>query len=314
MYVVTGGAGFIGSNLVKGLNQQGIKDIIVVDDLTEGTKFSNIVSCDIKDYLDKDIFLEKVQQNKIKNIKAIFHQGACSTTTEWNGRYMMENNYEYSKKLFHVCLSESVPFIYASSAAVYGLTDTFIENPAHESPLNVYGYSKLQFDRYVRNHLSDASSQVVGLRYFNVFGPGEYHKGSMASVIFHFYNQLRSQGVMKLFDGYASYQAGEQRRDFIYVDDVVNVNLWFAQHPKIKGIYNVGTGKSRSFNDVAKAVLNYHGSGKIEYIPFPDHLKKRYQSFTEADVNQLRNVGYQQAFTELEEAVHRYLGQFPEDF
>ncbi len=311
MYVVTGGAGFIGSNIVKGLNQQGITDILVVDDLTDGTKFNNIVSCQIQDYLDKDIFLTKIRDPKfLQNIDKIIHQGACSTTTEWDGRYMMNNNYEYSKELFHACVAEQIPFIYASSAAVYGLTDTFVEEPKYESPLNVYGYSKLQFDRYVRRYLPSIKSQVVGLRYFNVFGPGEHHKGTMASVMFHFYNQLRSQGVMKLFASYDDYQDGEQRRDFIYINDVVNVILWFAQNPDVSGIYNVGTGQSRSFNDVAKAVLDYHGSGKVEYIPFPDHLKGRYQSFTEADISQLKNAGYQTAFTSLEDAVKDYLRQF----
>lgn len=311
MYIVTGGAGFIGSNLVKALNKKGINDIIVVDDLTDGAKYKNIVDCNIKDYIDKDVLLTKIQDSKfIKQVKIIFHQGACSTTTEWDGRYMMNNNYEYSKDLFHCCISTEIPFIYASSAAVYGLTDTFVEEPKHESPLNVYGYSKLQFDRYVRQYLPTLKSQVVGLRYFNVFGPGEYHKGSMASVIFHFYKQLLAQGVMKLFAANDNYDNGEQRRDFIYVNDIVDVILWFADNKHAKGIYNVGTGKSRSFNDVAAAVLNYHGSGKIEYIPFPDHLKGHYQSFTEADITLLKNAGYQQAFTSLENAVEDYLKQF----
>lgn len=313
MHIVTGGAGFIGSNIVKGLNQRGITDILVVDDLSDGTKFNNIVNCQIQDYLDKDIFLTKIHDPKfVQNIDIIIHQGACSTTTEWDGRYMMNNNYEYSKELFHACVAEQIPFIYASSAAVYGLTDTFVEEPKYESPLNVYGYSKLQFDRYVRRYLPGIKSQVVGLRYFNVFGPGEYHKGSMASVMYHFYKQLCSQGTMKLFAGHDNYQDGEQRRDFIYINDVVNVVQWFAQNNQVSGIYNVGTGQSRSFNDVANAVLNYHGSGKIEYIPFPDHLKSRYQSYTEANISHLKNAGYNTPFTSLEDAVQDYLKQFRE--
>lgn len=311
MHVVTGGAGFIGSNIVKGLNQRGITDILVVDDLTDGTKFNNIVNCQIQDYLDKDTFLTKIHDPKfIQNIDIVIHQGACSTTTEWDGRYMMTNNYEYSKELFHACVAEQIPFIYASSAAVYGLTDTFIEEPKYESPLNVYGYSKLQFDRYVRRYLPSIKSQVVGLRYFNVFGPGEYHKGTMASVIYHFYKQLQSQGLMKLFAGFDNYQDGEQRRDFIYINDVVNVVQWLSENNQISGIYNVGTGQSRSFNDVASAVLNYHGAGQVEYIPFPDHLKGRYQSFTEANISQLKNAGYETPFTSLEDAVKDYLQQF----
>lgn len=312
MYIVTGGAGFIGSNIVKALNQRGINDIIVVDDLTDGTKFTNIVDCTIKDYLDKDVFITKMNDTKFVNqIKIIFHQGACSATTEWNGRYMMENNYEYSKKLFHSSIDAQIPFIYASSAAVYGLTDTFQEDPQYESPLNVYGYSKLQFDRYVRPYLSNIKNQVVGLRYFNVFGPREYHKGSMASVIYHFYKQLRANGVMKLFEGIDSYGHGEQQRDFVYVDDIVKVVLWFADNNQVSGIFNVGTGQCRSFNDVAKSVLDYHGSGKIEYIPFPEHLKGHYQSYTQADISLLRKSGYQEQFTSLESAVKDYLSQFP---
>lgn len=308
MYVVTGGAGFIGSNLVKSLNRRGITDVLVVDDLTDGTKFKNIVDCEIVDYLDKNVFLDKLTDNHyLKKIKTIFHEGACSTTTEWNGRYMMENNYEYSKRLLHACMDSQIPLIYASSAAVYGLTPTFLESSDYESPLNVYGYSKLQFDRYVRKLLPVSSSQIVGLRYFNVFGPRESHKGAMASVMYHFNNQLKSQGIVKLFKGCDHYGDGEQRRDFIYVDDVVNVNLWFLENPHISGIFNVGTGQSRSFNDVAKAVIDYHGHGKIEYVPFPDHLKGYYQSFTEADINLLKSHGFDEPFTSLEEGIQQYL-------
>ncbi|MBA2654533.1 MAG: ADP-glyceromanno-heptose 6-epimerase [Gammaproteobacteria bacterium] len=310
MLVVTGGAGFIGSNLVKSLNKRGYSDVLVVDDLTDGIKFKNLVDCEITDYLDKDNFLTKLQnQNFISNIEAIFHQGACSTTTEWNGRFMMENNYEYSKTLLHACLDAKIPLIYASSAAVYGLTKTFKELPEYESPLNVYGYSKLQFDRYVRRFLNQGNSQIVGLRYFNVFGAGEDHKGSMASVIFHFYHQLKSSGTLKLFEGCEGYENGEQRRDFLYVDDVTTANLWFLDNEQASGIFNLGTGTSRSFNDVANAVLDYFGKGNIEYIPFPNHLKGHYQSFTEADISLLRQAGYQHPFSSLESAVKNYLLQ-----
>jgi ADP-L-glycero-D-manno-heptose 6-epimerase len=308
MFVVTGGAGFIGSNLVKGLNAHGHRNILVVDNLTTGIKFKNIVNCDILDYQDKETFLLKLQdEHFLKKINVIFHQGACSSTTEWDGRYMMANNYDYSKKVLHAALSAKIPLIYASSAAVYGLTTTFKESPEFESPLNVYGYSKLQFDRYVRPYLVKNSSQIVGLRYFNVFGPGEGHKGSMASVIYHFHNQLKAHGCMKLFEGTDGYEAGEQRRDFIYVDDVVNVNLWFYTHRHISGIFNVGTGQSRRFNDVANAILRYHSQGKVEYIPFPEHLKGHYQSFTEADMSLLSSHGYSATFTSLEEGIRKYL-------
>lgn len=308
MFVVTGGAGFIGSNLVKGLNSRGYNNIIVVDDLTDGIKFRNIVDCDIADYLDKDDFMQQLNNRAFsKSIQAIFHQGACSTTTEWNGKFMMNNNYEYSKQLLHCCLDSGIPFIYASSAAVYGLTSIFKETPEYEAPLNVYGYSKLQFDRYVRSFLPNPSSQIVGMRYFNVFGPKENHKGTMASVMFHFYNQLKKQGQLNLFEGTDGYENGEQRRDFIFVDDIVKVNLWFLDNPKVNGIFNIGTGQSRSFNDVARSVLNFVGKGALGYIPFPEHLRGCYQSFTEADISLLRNQGYDLPFTPLEEGVKQYL-------
>lgn len=309
MYVVTGGAGFIGSNIVKALNSQGIKDILVVDDLTDGTKFKNIVNCEILDYLDKDDFLNNLSQEPgyCIQIKAVLHQGACSETTEWNGRYMMKNNYEYSKQLFHTCLTANIPFIYASSAAVYGLTTIFKEVNEYENPLNVYGYSKLQFDNYVRRYLDSADSQVVGLRYFNVFGPGEQHKGKMASVIFHFYNQLKQHGKVNLFEGCEGYKNGEQQRDFIYVDDIVKINLWFLNNPNKSGIYNVGTSCNRSFNDVANNVINYFKKGSINYIPFPDHLKGYYQSFTKADISLLKEAGYLDQFHTLEEGINKYL-------
>lgn len=309
MIVVTGGAGFIGSNIVKGLNARGQTDIIVVDDLTDGTKFKNIVDCSILDYLDKDDFFNQIQNNAafVKPISAIFHEGACSTTTEWDGRFMMRNNYEYSKILLNYALKQKIPFIYASSAAVYGGGNTFIESPEFEAPLNVYGYSKLQFDNYVRRLLPDIQSQVVGLRYFNVYGPRENHKGSMASVAFHHNQQLIRDGVVKLFEGSDGYGNGEQSRDFIYVGDVVDVNLWMLDHPKCKGIFNVGTGRSEPFNEIAQAVIGWHKRGEIEYIPFPEHLKGRYQSFTQANINNLRSVGYLNQFRNVATGVKEYL-------
>lgn len=308
MIIVTGGAGFIGSNIVKGLNKKGRTDIIVVDDLTDGTKFKNIADCQIMDYLDKDDFLARISERRWHDkIDVIFHEGACSATTEWNGKFMMENNYEYTKTLFHYCQQMQIPFIYASSAAVYGDTRTFKEELKHEGPLNVYGYSKFQFDQYLRRHFSKIKSQVIGLRYFNVYGPGEFHKGSMASVAFHLNNQLLESGVVKLFKGCDGYGDGEQRRDFIYIDDVVDVNLWFMENPNVSGIFNVGTGRSQPFNDIAKSVLDWHGKGKLEYVPFPEHLKGRYQSFTQADISALRKVGYQGEFKTVEEGVKLYL-------
>lgn len=309
MIVVTGGAGFIGSNLVVALNQRGMSDILVVDDLSDGRKYRNIVDCNIRDYRDKDDFLNEIINGKInpKDIQAVFHQGACSSTTEWDGRMMMHNNYEYTKTLMHFCLQNRIQFIYASSAAVYGANQRFTEDPSNESPLNVYGYSKYQFDRYRRRVLPADHSQVVGLRYFNVYGPREQHKGSMASVAFHFNNQVKEQGKVKLFAGTDGYGDGEQRRDFVFVDDVVAVNLWFLDNPKQSGIFNVGTGRSQTFNEVANAVLAWHGRGEIEYVPFPDHLKGCYQSFTEADISALRKAGYQQEFHDVAAGVKKYL-------
>lgn len=309
MIIVTGGAGFIGSNLVLGLNQRGYDDILVVDNLTNGIKYKNLVNCRIADYLDKKDFLEKIQQGFFldKTIEAIFHQGACSATTEWDGRYMMDNNYEYTKIIFHYCQRHKIPLIYASSAAVYGADTNFKEQLKYEEPLNVYGYSKFQFDQYLRQYQSKLTAQVVGLRYFNVYGPHEEHKGSMASVAFHLNNQLLDSDVVRLFEGCDGYGNGEQQRDFVYVGDVVDINLWFLDNPKISGIYNTGTGRSQSFNDVANAVLDYHKKGKLEYIPFPEHLKGCYQSYTEANLEQLRSSGCEHQFKSVEEGVSLYM-------
>ncbi|NYT47556.1 MAG: ADP-glyceromanno-heptose 6-epimerase [Candidatus Methanofishera endochildressiae] len=297
MIIVTGGAGFIGSNIVKTLNQQGRTDIIIVDDLTDGTKFRNIVDCDIADYWDQDDFLNRIQtKTDLPDIDVIFHEGACSSTTEWDGKYMMQNNYEFSKSLLHYCLGQSITFIYASSAATYGTTKQFTENREYEGPLNVYGYSKWQFDQYVRSLNLSNESQVVGLRYFNVYGPREQHKGSMASVAFHLHNQLLNGEDPKLFEGCDGYEDGGQLRDFIYVDDVVAVNLWLFENPQVSGIFNVGTGKAQSFKDVADAVIEFRQKGQIEYIPFPEHLKGNYQSYTQADMNKLREAGYNASF------------------
>jgi len=309
MIIVTGGAGFIGSNLVLGLNQRGYDDIIVVDNLTNGIKYKNLVDCQIADYLDKKDFLQKLQQGFFdsETIKAIFHQGACSTTTEWDGRYMMENNYEYTKALFHYCQTHKIPLIYASSAAVYGSDDNFKEHRKYEGPLNVYGYSKFQFDQYLRQYQSKLTAQVVGLRYFNVYGQHEEHKGSMASVAFHLNNQIKESGVARLFEGCDGYGNGEQQRDFIYVGDVVDINCWFLDHPQVSGIFNTGTGRSQTFNDVANAVLAYHQTGKLEYIPFPEHLKGCYQSFTEANLENLRAAGCDYQFKSVEQGVRLYM-------
>ena len=311
MYIVTGGAGFIGSNLVRALADRGCDNIVVVDDLEDGHKFVNISDLPIADYMDKDELPERLATDSgfAKGVKAILHQGACSATTEWNGRYMMKNNYGYSQVLLHHCLDHGTPYLYASSAAVYGGAQQFVEDPVFENPLNVYGYSKLQFDRYVRRVAPNPDSQVVGLRYFNVYGPREQHKGSMASTAFHFSNQILADGEARLFEGSDGYGDGEQLRDFVYVGDVCNVNLWFLDHPDVSGIYNCGTGRAQAFNDVANAVIKWHGKGSIRYIPFPEHLKGAYQSYTQADLTQLRACGCDVEFRPVEDGVPAYLDE-----
>jgi len=309
MIIVTGGAGFVGSNIVRALNARGRDDLLVVDDLTNGRKFANLVGARIADYLDKSEFLERLRARSLGRIEAVLHQGACAVTTEWDGRYMMENNYRYSVEVLEYCLAERVPLVYASSAAVYGASTVFAENDATcERPLNVYGYSKLLFDDYVRRALPRAQgTPIVGLRYFNVYGPGEAHKGSMASVAYHLNGQVASTGEARLFEGHAGFGPGEQRRDFVYVADVADVNLWFLEQRRISGIFNVGTGKSATFNELASAVIAWHGRGEIRYIPFPDGLKSSYQSFTEADIGKLRAVGYGASFHDVQSGVKAYL-------
>lgn len=306
MIVVTGAAGFIGSNLVKALNDMGRNDIIAVDDLTDGTKMFNLADCEIADYLDKDQFLEQIIAGEFDGkIEVIFHQGACSSTTEWDGKFMMSNNYEYSKTLLQFCDRTKCQYIYASSASVYGGSEKFIEQRDLEKPLNVYAYSKFLFDQYVRQQKPNC--QVAGLRYFNVYGPREQHKGGMASVAFHFNNQLNANGICRLFEGVDGYENGQQLRDFVYVEDVVKVNLWLWQNPEVSGIFNCGTGQAQSFNDVANAVIAHHGKGAVEYIPFPNKLKGAYQSYTQADLTKLRAAGYTAEFKTVEQAVPEYL-------
>lgn len=309
MIIVTGGAGFIGSNIVAGLNRRGCDDILVVDHLVNGHKMVNLADLNIRDYLERDIFIRRIlARYELGNIEAVFHQGACSATTEWDGRFVMGNNFEYSKILLHWCQEHAIPFLYASSASVYGNgKQGFQEERRCEKPLNMYAFSKFQFDQYVRHLLPTAASQIVGLRYFNVYGPREAHKGPMASTALHFYNQIKQEGTAKLFEGYDGYANGGQRRDFVYVQDCVDLNLWFLDHPDKRGIFNCGTGRAQSFNDMAHAVRSYLVNGSIEYIPFPKHLKGVYQSYTQADLTNLRQIGYEKTFVTVEQGVEDYL-------
>lgn len=321
--VVTGAAGFIGSNLVKALNQRGETSILAVDNLGQADKFRNLVDCEIADYFDKQDFRNALDAGSFDgDIAAIFHQGACSDTMNTDGRYMMDNNYRYSVELLSYCQAESVPFIYASSASVYGAGPVFKEGRENERPLNVYGYSKFLFDQAVRRRWEENTAQVVGLRYFNVYGAREAHKARMASVAFHCFNQYRETGKVKLFEGSAGYAPGEQRRDFISVEDVVRVNLFFLDNPKKSGIFNCGTGASQTFNEVAAATVNALRTaageqplslqelvrqGVIDYTPFPPGLAQRYQSFTQADLSALRSTGYDAPFFDVQTGVARYV-------
>ena len=313
MIIVTGAAGFIGSNLVMALNARGEKNILAVDDLTDGTKFRNLAQAEIADYIDKDAFLALVESGKLSKPEAVFHQGACSATTEWNGKFVMDVNYRYSQVLLHWCEKKKSPYFYASSASVYGMgKDGFREDRACENPLNMYAYSKFLFDQYVRRNVLNkkrvkGAPQVAGLRYFNVYGPRESHKGGMASTAFHFNNQILRDSACNLFAGSDGYGNGEQRRDFVHVDDVVAINLWLWDHPSKSGIFNAGTGRAQPFNDIANAVIKWHGKGKLNYIPFPDNLKGRYQSYTQADLSNLRKAGYDKKFLTVAQGVKLYL-------
>lgn len=307
MIIVTGGAGMIGSNIVAALNAEGHSDILVIDDLTDGHKIANLADLRIADYLDKDDFLPRMEARQFGPVEAIFHQGACSTTTEWNGKFMMEVNYAYSKRLLHACLDQRVPFLYASSASVYGGGSDFREEPECEHPLNVYAFSKKLFDDYVRRNVSGTEhSPVVGLRYFNVYGPREQHKGSMASVAFHLFNQVGRGENPKLFGAYDGFGPGEQSRDFIHVGDVADVNLWLWKRG-LSGIFNCGTGHAQPFRAIAETIIDALGTGELEFIEFPDHLKGSYQSFTQADMSRLLAAGYNGQFRKVETGVREYV-------
>jgi ADP-L-glycero-D-manno-heptose 6-epimerase len=318
-YIVTGAAGFIGSKIVEGLNAAGVTDVVAVDNLQQADKMRNLVGLEIADYLDQVEFLQRLESFE-GAVEAVLHQGACSDTMETDGRFMMENNYRYSKVLLDWCQDEEVPLLYASSASVYGAGPEFREERACERPLNVYGYSKFLFDQLVRRTLGGRTAQIVGLRYFNVYGPNEAHKGRMASVAFHAYHQLLSSGKVKLFVGSGGYGNGEQRRDFIYVDDVVDVNLWFLEHRHVSGIYNCGTGRAQTFNQLAAATINavqdtrftakeLAEKGLIEYVSFPEGLRDKYQSYTQADLTRLRTVGYAGEFRSVEQGAAAYVAQ-----
>jgi ADP-L-glycero-D-manno-heptose 6-epimerase len=304
LIIVTGGAGFIGSNVIRALNAAGSNDIVVVEDFSKGDKRAQLEGCVFQELMERKEFLQRISSRGIGNVDAVFHQGACTDTMEHDARLMMELNLDTSQALLEWVLKRDIPMVYASSAAVYGASTTFTEVPANEAPLNVYGESKLKFDHLVRRAMAEAKATLVGLRYFNVYGPRETWKGRMASVVYQMYGQLRETGTVRLFVGTGGYGDGEQRRDFVHVDDVVAVNMFFARGLARQGIVNCGTGRSRSFNDVARIAA--HGSGRIEYVPLPEGLAERYQSFTEADLTGLRHLGYEAPFLDVDEGVRRY--------
>jgi ADP-L-glycero-D-manno-heptose 6-epimerase len=321
--VVTGAAGFIGANIVKALNARGERDLIAVDRLGAGDKFANLADCDIADYLEADEFAERLADGDFDGeLEAVIHQGACSDTMERDAAFMMRNNYRYSLALLEHCQDDDVPFYYASSASVYGAGTTFVEAREHERPLNVYAYSKFLFDQRVRRTLADRTAPVAGFRYFNVYGPRESHKGRMASVVFHFHRQLAERGHVELFEGSGGYAAGEQRRDFVSVDDVVAVALDFLDQPQRSGIFNVGSGRATTYNAVATATVNairardgrppatteaLVAEGAIRYVPFPPALAGKYQSYTCADLGKLRAAGYAAPTLSIEAGVGRYV-------
>ncbi len=299
MWIVTGGAGFIGSNLIQALNGRGHTEILVVD--RQSKDFGNLSDLRFTDLLQPEEFLKTLSRNALPDrIEAILHQGACADTTCTDERFMMENNVSFSKAVLHFAIEKKIPLVYASSAAIYGANSIFRESPENEAPLNLYGQSKLIFDKYVRSILPSASSPVVGLRYFNVYGPRETYKGRMASMIYQLYSQLRRDGRARLFGGSGGFAAGEQRRDFVSVSDVIGVNLFFAGGPVRKGIFNVGTGQARTFNEVVKHLTHALDKGAVEYIPFPEGLREKYQSHTQADIAALRAAGYADPFASLE--------------
>lgn len=313
--LVTGGAGFIGSCVVRMLNDEGADDIIIVDNIASTEKWKNIENKKFRNYYNKDEFLECLP--KIESIEKIVHLGACSSTTERDFDYLWKNNVEYSKRLWEYATEKRIPFIYASSAATYGDGTKGFDDKKNIDvlmPLNGYGYSKQSFDLWTENYAEGTPGQHVGLKFFNVYGPNEYFKGSMASMIFHGFNQIKASGKVKLFKSYNPlYKDGEQLRDFVYVKDICSVIKWLLEHKSVNGIFNVGTGTTGSFRELAEntfTALNLQPN--IEYIEMPEGLKEKYQYYTCADMSKLRDAGYNKQFYSLQEGVTDYVTNYLE--
>ncbi|MFH1884545.1 MAG: ADP-glyceromanno-heptose 6-epimerase [Planctomycetota bacterium] len=315
MIIVTGGAGFIGSALIAALNKRQITDILVVDELGTDRKWKNLRNLSFADYVEKDDFLEMVIEDKLdSSIDAVFHLGACSDTTETNASYLIKNNYEYSKLLAQWATADNIRFIYASSAATYGDGSAGFSDDQEKienlKPLNMYGYSKHLFDLWARR--AGLLKNIAGLKYFNVFGPNEYHKADMRSFCIKAFEQITSTGKVRLFKSYKSeYADGEQKRDFIYVKDAVDMTLFFYDNPQLSGLFNIGTGKARTWNDLVKAVFAAMGKEpNIEYIEMPESIRNQYQYYTCADITNLRKAGYNKETTPLEDAIKDYVQNY----
>ncbi len=315
MIIVTGGAGFIGSALIAGLNKRGISDILVVDQLGSDQRWKNLRNLSFADYAEKDDFREMVAGNKIgPSIEAVLHMGASTSTTETNASYLIENNYQYSKLLTQWAAAANVRFIYASSAATYGDGSAGFGDKEAEidklRPLNMYGYSKQLFDLWA--YRTGLLKKIVGLKYFNVFGPNEYHKGDMRSFVLKAFEQINATGKVRLFKSYKKeYKDGEQLRDFLYVKDAVDMTLFFLDNPQTRGLFNIGTGKARSWNDMVKAVFAAMGrKPNIEYIDMPESIRNQYQYFTQAEVTKLRKAGCRKQTISLEDAIKDYVQNY----
>jgi len=315
MIIVTGGAGFIGSALIAELNARQITNILVVDHLGTNGKWKNLRNLFFADYVEKTDLLEMVIAGKLdSSVEAVFHLGACSDTPEPDASYLIKNNYEYTKLLAQWATNANVRFIYASSAATYGDGSAGFKDDEEDietlCPLNMYGYSKHAFDLWARR--SRLLDRIVGLKYFNVFGPNEYHKGHMRSFIVKAFEQINAEGTVRLFRSYeGDYADGEQVRDFIYIKDAVDMTFFFLDNPHLGGLYNVGTGEARTWNDLAIAVFAAMGKKpNIEYIDMPDSIRNQYQYFTQADMSKLRAAGYDKQTTPLEDAIEDYIQNY----
>jgi len=311
-FIVTGGAGFIGSCIVRMLNDKGLDDIIIVDDIASTDKWKNIRNKHFTDYIHKDLLAGSL--HSLENVSCVIHMGACSSTTERNFDYLYANNFEYTKMLWRYCTEENIPFLYASSAATYGdgtLGFSDSSDIKKLEPLNGYGYSKQLFDLWAEKQ-EKCPPQHVGMKFFNVYGPNEYFKGSMASVIFHSFNSVKKDGKIRLFKSYRNdFKDGEQKRDFLYVKDLCRVVEFFIEHRKISGLFNLGTGRAESFNILAHAVFGALGmEPEIEYIDMPESLRPKYQYFTQADIGKLRKIGYKECFNDLESGAADYVKQY----